>query len=561
MKNWPLSPVRRALAALVSIALLSPAGAPVWAQSGASALPALGDGAEMPTQQERALGDRIARDLLRDPAYVDDPVLADYVQSVWQPLLAGARARGDLGPELDTRFAWRVMLVRERSVNAFALPGGYLGVHLGLIASVDSADELAAVLAHELSHVTQRHIARALGQQARQTPWLIGALLLGVLAAPKNADAGNALIVGGQAAALQGQLNFSRDMEREADRIGLGVMTQAGFTPAGAVGMFDKLALAARLNDSGAYPYLRTHPLTTERIADMQLRVQAQSPSATPTNAGGSALHALMKARAQVLSDLHPEALRARVALGESAWSASANPPNSASQAAQPSRTASAPPPASSAPSAAPTGASRAGAAYGAALAAIRLRDPTLARSHLQHLGLALRADDSAAQQQAAWLRAEIDLAAKDLPPLGVRSVFDALLPTPDAAPRRPALILASLAALQSRQGDLQRRALDALAARTRSEPNDALAWEWQASLWASQLQKTSSLRAEAESRAALLDLDGALDRLRAAQDLLRAQAQPAENAAAAHIEASILDARLRQWQSAQREANTRNAR
>lgn len=545
MKNWPISPVQRALAALVSIALLNPVWAPAQAQTGASALPALGDGAEMPTQQERALGDRIAHDLLRDAAYVDDPVLADYVQSVWQPLLAGARARGDLGAELDARFAWRVMLVRERSVNAFALPGGYLGVHLGLIASVDSADELAAVLAHELSHVTQRHIARALGQQARQTPWLVGALLLGVLAAPKNADAGNALIAGGQAAALQGQLNFSRDMEREADRVGLGVMTQAGFTPAGAVGMFDKLQQAARLNDNGAYPYLRTHPLTTERIADMQLRVQTLGASApaAPADAAPSALHALMKARAQVLSNLHPDALRARVAAAQ-AVEATGDAPTAKALLA------------------------RAGAAYGAALAAIRLRDPALARSHWQQLRLALPATDSAAQQQAQWLRAEIDLAAKDLPPLEVRSVFEGLLPAAETAPRRPALILASLAALQSRQPDLQGRALDALAARTRTEPNDALAWEWQAGLWAQQMQKTRALRAEAESRAALLDLEGAIDRLRAAQDLRRAAQDPqraaapnADAAAAAHIEASILDARLRQWQTAQREANARSAR
>jgi hypothetical protein len=111
------------------------------------------------------------------------------------------------------------------------LPGGYLGLHLGLIGVVGTRDELASVLAHELSHVTQRHIARLLTQQSRQTPLLLGAMVLGALAASKNPGATQALVVGGQALALQNQLNFSRDMEREADRVGMGLMEPAGFAP------------------------------------------------------------------------------------------------------------------------------------------------------------------------------------------------------------------------------------------------------------------------------------------------------------------------------------------
>ena len=110
----------------------------------ASQLPSLGDGSDFSAAKERRLGDRIALSIFRDPDYIDDPVLGDYVQSIWQPLMDAARARGELSAELDERFAWTVMLVRDRSVNAFALPGGYLGVHTGLIAVVSSADELAA---------------------------------------------------------------------------------------------------------------------------------------------------------------------------------------------------------------------------------------------------------------------------------------------------------------------------------------------------------------------------------------------------------------------------------
>ena len=216
------------------VPLQAQSSAPIKMQPAAQ-LPTLGDGSDLSSSAERRLGDRIAREIYRDPDYIDDPVLVEYVQGIWQPLLAAARVRGDLSPELDERFAWEVMLGRDRTVNAFALPGGYLGVHLGLIAIVSNRDELASVLGHELSHVTQRHISRLIAKQGQQAPWLIGAMILGALAASKNVDAANALIVGGQAITAQNQLNFSRDMEREADRVGFGVMTQAGFDAQGFV--------------------------------------------------------------------------------------------------------------------------------------------------------------------------------------------------------------------------------------------------------------------------------------------------------------------------------------
>ncbi len=217
-------------------------------------LPTLGDGAEMSTSAERHLGDRIARSLYRDPDYIDDPVLGEYVQGIWRRLLQGARQRGELLPELEAAFAWDVTLGRDRSVNAFALPGGYLGVHLGLIAAVSSEDELASVLAHELSHVTQRHIARMVGRQSAQGPWVIAAMILGALAASSNPQAAGAMIAGGQAVAVQGQLNFSRDMEREADRVGYGVMTQAGFEPQGFVSMLKNCSRPTASTTPGLSP-------------------------------------------------------------------------------------------------------------------------------------------------------------------------------------------------------------------------------------------------------------------------------------------------------------------
>ncbi|WP_157826846.1 M48 family metalloprotease, partial [Macromonas nakdongensis] len=304
-----------------------------WPQTlPARALPALGDGSDLTLSEERRLGDQIARAIYRDPDYLDDPVLDGYLQALWRPLVDAARQRGDLSPELAERFAWDIMLGRDRSVNAFALPGGYLGVHLGLLATVASADELASVLAHELSHVSQRHIARLIARQSRQAPWIIASMILGALAAnaAKNVDIANAAIVGGQAVAAQTQLNFSRDMEREADRVGFGVMTDAGFDGHGFVSMFDKLQQASRLNDDGAFPYLRSHPLTTERMADMRARVpHGEAPPVRTTPAPVSpAYHAMMSARARVLAEPDADRLRALV----TAQGASQNSPKADAQ-------------------------------------------------------------------------------------------------------------------------------------------------------------------------------------------------------------------------------------
>ena len=181
------------------------------------------------------------REVRRDPAYLDDPVLQEYLLSIWQPLVAAARQQGDITPDIEANFAWEAFLVRDRSVNAFALPGGFVGVHLALIALTGAADELASVLAHELTHVTQRHIARSVTASSRQSLLALAGMIVGLIAASRanSPDAAQAAIMGSQAAAIQGQLNFSRDMEREADRIGMSVLGQAGFAPSGMARMFE----------------------------------------------------------------------------------------------------------------------------------------------------------------------------------------------------------------------------------------------------------------------------------------------------------------------------------
>ena len=481
-------------------------------------LPGLGDGAELTIADERRLGDEIARQIYRDPDYLDDPVLVDYLQSVWRPLLSAARERGDVAPELYERLAWELMIDRTKAVNAFALPGGYMGVNLGLLAVTESPQELASVLAHELSHVSQRHIARLIARQGSETPWLMGALILGALAAQNNVDVANAAIVGSQALAMQNQLNFSRDMEREADRVGFGVLTEAGFPGQGFVSMFDKLQQASRLNDDGNFPYLRSHPLTTERMADMRLRIATDHSGHAATTAVGPVmgsaahaallplpsvnLHALMASRARVLAETGPDRWRAWLQAGSS-------------------------PKAS------------VGERYAAALSAHQLGQ------HEQALALAQQLLDQAPADTLPTLKAlmlELMLAA----PGGASDPrFVALRDAALASETRAGVMQGALAALASGQPVLA-------AARLQSwvvlHPRDALAWQTLARAQTALGYRVRALRSEAEASVAIFDDPGALDRLKAAQAL------PADVRRSDPIEVAIVDARRREVEQRLRE-------
>jgi predicted Zn-dependent protease len=515
-----------------------------------STLPQLGDDQLMSVAAERKLGQRIARDIYRDPDYLDDPVLGDYVQRIWQPLMRAARQRGDITPELQDRFAWQVMLARDRSVNAFALPGGYLGVHLGLIAMVANRDELASVLSHELTHVTQRHIARITSKQNQQAPWLLGAMILGALAARQNSDIAGAVITGSQAASAQSQLNFSRDMEREADRIGYQIMQDAQFNTQGFVGMFDKLAQANRINDNGSFPYLRSHPLTSERVGDMQSRLQLNAPSA-PQNASGqdAALeHAMIVRRARILANPAVDALRNEIAQTESDVRKAGSSASAALQALLPA------------------------SLYAGALAALKQRDLALAQrwsdrarelmansqnsqstaasTPLGRTGLTMPAPAAAgattlALQTVALLQAEVAMAQG-----GATRALDLLRPWMAGAASERAVILqwARSASQVSASASDQQIAVEALQVWLTDKPQDAPAWEAMSALHAVQKNTLRAIRAQAESRVAVLDYTAALDRFKAAQEAARSGAK------ADHIELSIIDARARAVLALQRD-------
>ena len=472
-------------------------------------LPTLGDGSELSAAAERRIGDRIAGSIYRDPDFLEDAVLQDYLQSIWQPLLKAAKERGDLSPELNDRFAWDVFLIRDRSVNAFALPGGYFGVHLGLIGTVGSADELAAVLSHEMSHVTQRHISRLITQQSRSTPWMIGAMILGALAASKNPQAANALMTGGQALAVQSQLNFSRDMEREADRVGFGIMTGGGFDPRGAAGMFEKLQQASRLNDSGSYPYLRSHPLTTERLGDARARFQlmpaASIDKATPAS-DAKIWHAMMAARARVLAEPGVDALRSAMGDGQRAGTT--------------------------------TNEKTAASLYGGALAAAKLRDFKAASAlSLQLTSLYGKTDapQKGPAQAARQLALEVDLMAGVVPAGAAQMDIGKLM----QASQRADLLLQSRALLAAgRASDVSGALLNWVTAR----PKDIAAWQLLAQAYGKQGKEVRAIWADAEARVVQLDYTAALDRLKAAQNMMRSRPGSGD-----FMDASIVDTRARQ--------------
>ena len=501
-------------------------------------LPSLGepDSSDMTEAGERRIGDLIMRQVRRDPALLDDPQLLAHVQALWAPLLRAARNRGEIVPETDAVFAWETFLIRDRSINAFALPGGFVGVHLGLIAQSVMQDELAAVLAHELSHITQRHIVRSNSQARRQSALGLAAMLLGMLAAARSGspDLAQATVMGSQAAMLQGQLNFSRDMEREADRVGVTIMTDAGYEPRGAAAMFERLDRANRLNDFGNFPYLRSHPLTIERIGEARSRAQSQEmamgqargPASQTVVVTGQALmdplpaqaqHQLMRGRAKVLMDPSEPALRHLQRAAEGI----------------------------------PASEERMATLYAASLASMQLGEHGQARRHFDELQR-LHAQPSV-RQSLDLLLAELEVAA------GQPQRALTLLETLDGRQRSVRMARAEAALKWAQQpGDARSRAMaqqalrqhgDALTTWVIEHRHDAAAWSQLSLIAQFQGEALRAVRAQAEARWALGDLNGALDRFKAGQRLARSSSRQD------HVEASVIDARLRDLERERRRA------
>lgn len=265
-------------------------------------LPTLGDTERQDLSPliERKLGEEIMRDIRRNLDYLDDGPILEYLNNFGNALVAARPgARG------ETNYDYFFFAVRDPQLNAFALPGGFIAVHSALLLAAQSESELASVLGHEIGHVAQRHIARQLGQQKQDALIPLAAMILAALASKAGGDAAIGVFAAGQGLAIQRQLNFGRDAEREADRIGFQIMGEAGFDTSGMVAFFQRMQTASRSYSDLTPAYLQSHPLTTERIADIQARIREQ-----PYKQRLDSLDFyLVRSRARVLQDASSQGL------------------------------------------------------------------------------------------------------------------------------------------------------------------------------------------------------------------------------------------------------------
>jgi predicted Zn-dependent protease len=258
-------------------------------------LPRIGEPADtaLSPQEEQRIGARVTSQLYAYDYVLEDPEVTEYVAALTWRLVAAAEADP---PDLT------VYVIRDARINAFALPGGYLGVNAGLLTAVRNESELAGVMAHELAHVTQRHIARTMEgtQGANLATW--GAVLAAIIAASANPEVVIAALSLGQAASYQREVNFTRAHELEADRIGIRTMSRARFDPEGVATFFLRLEQQSRLYGNQVPEFLRTHPVNTTRISEARTR----AASLPKVKARDPLEFFLMQARARVLASERP---------------------------------------------------------------------------------------------------------------------------------------------------------------------------------------------------------------------------------------------------------------
>jgi predicted Zn-dependent protease len=235
-------------------------------------LPDLGSPSDqyLTPSDEVRLGQAFMQNIRETQAVVTDPLIAEYIQNLGNRLLKHSEAAGQ---------PYHFFVIEEPVVNAFAGPAGHIGIFSGLVLATQSESELASVIAHEIAHVTQKHLLRAFdaaNQMSGKTAALIlAAILLGV--SSSSPDAGLAMATGIQAGAIQQQINFTRSNEQEADNVGIRILADAEFDPRAMPVFFERLTHANRLFDSGIPEILRTHPVTTNRIADALARAEEYS--------------------------------------------------------------------------------------------------------------------------------------------------------------------------------------------------------------------------------------------------------------------------------------------
>ena len=257
-------------------------------------LPDMGDASQVDfgSDEEQKLGLEIMRKLRERDLILDDAQLTEYLNSIGQSIVTYADQNG-------TPYVF--FIVRDTDINAFALPYNFIGVNIGLLLATEREDELAGVLAHEIAHVSQRHIVRAIADSKRMTLPLAAAMLAGAALAAASKQGGQAAMMGSLAASAQHQISFTRANEQEADRIGMQLLAKAGFDPRGMSDFFTKLERQSSGEARNQIPeMLLTHPRPENRVADTQDRVEI--PSLRRTAPRDRKAYELAKARALVLA-------------------------------------------------------------------------------------------------------------------------------------------------------------------------------------------------------------------------------------------------------------------
>ena len=259
--------VLKIAAFLVSCALVAGVGMGHAHAQQRNDLPTIGTaaGGTMSIDRERLIGDYYMREIRALAPIVEDPVLREYLTDLGNQLVRHSN---------NVRFPFSFFWVRDPNINAFAFLGGYVGVHTGLIEQALDESELASVLAHEVAHVTQRHIARNMERMQSSAPVSLAQVLGGLVLAMANPQLGMAVMTGSIAGLQQRQINYTRQFELEADRFGMNSLHAAGFDPHGAPRFFGRLA--AQYRYSTQIPqYLVTHPLPEARIGDTRARADS----------------------------------------------------------------------------------------------------------------------------------------------------------------------------------------------------------------------------------------------------------------------------------------------
>lgn len=458
-------------------------------------LPALGDAGQglLSPALEQRLGERIMAEIRQDPGYLHDVLLRDYLQGMVDTLRSAAAASAE--PEAPRQF--EVFVLRDASFNAFALPGGHIGMHTGLVVDAQSRDQLAAVFAHEMSHITQRHIEQRLARASADGLLSIGSLVLAILAGLGGAgDAAEGLAMGGQAATLDRELRFSRNNERDADRVGTSVLRASGYPPQAMASMLERLQNLSRLDDAAVFAFLRDHPMNSERIADAQAR-GGNLPLPLDSTPG----FWLMNARARGLQPTRVEDLRALAARMQQP------------QIGRPDRWP----------------AQRCAWAYCEAMAWMRAGDLDAAEAALgkaRQLGTGFTA---AERLPLDLLQGDL-LLARERPADALRLAQQLRTVAPEA---RAVLHLQARALLATDATRFQAR--DFLREQTVLHPRDEPLWNWLAQAYSKCGEHAAQHRATAEAYALDGNLEAALLQLHIAQ----------RTPGADYFEASIIDARL----------------